>query len=678
MKRNRLVIFLFVGLFLFLPENTVSGEETSRQILALYSSGIRAGADDTETHRLAEMPLNYIGFHVRYWNLDDGLPPEDVTQNSRGILLWGPDINPPNPEPYGEWLLACLRGEKPVAIIGSAGVLPEGQTEPASLLRLKRKIYREIGLDYRGEVEYVTRRLSVRNLDRDMMEFERSLPEELPFYTRVLAKEGTETFLTLEHEEYGESDAVTLHSNGGYVMPGYTCYNYRTSNNIEWIINPFSFFRAIFEPYNQPVPNLNLMNGHRIFISAIDGDGFRSISSVDGESFSGKVLHEEILTEYTQFPTSVSFIGADLDPEHYGNETFLDRARQLASLPHVEGASHTWAHPADWEARTFDYTDLEGYEYDLSMEINHSVSFLNEQVFHPVGKDIRLFLLSGNTRAPEEAFARLEELGIPAMNGGDTRLDRIHPSLTNVTAYARPAGTYRQPYNAAASEFLFTDGWTERHQAFRNVIKTWKNTDQNRLLKPVHLYYHFFTGDRQAGISTLHTLYRYLRKQKLTRIFQSKWANMVLDFHEAKIERVNKGYRLVNWGQIRTATFRNEKTYPDIQASTGVIGYRHRGGHTHIFLDDSDEHTVILSETPPDVPHVKGATGWIHSMASDGTLELEGTGKVEVTLAGLSSDAFLRIGDRRIESEETGTVSFDVLIDGHGSREVTLEKGENR
>ena len=97
-RRNILVhsVLLAVCALLVAPAATAQrlGDEPGteqpvrREILAVYDSREEPRPDQTRIHRFAEMPLNYFGFFVSYWDINAGLPSAERTANIRGIITW--------------------------------------------------------------------------------------------------------------------------------------------------------------------------------------------------------------------------------------------------------------------------------------------------------------------------------------------------------------------------------------------------------------------------------------------------------------------------------------------------------------------------------------------------------------------------------------------------------------
>ena len=59
-----------------------------RDILALYDSRHEATPTQSRIHRLAETPLNWLGFKVTFVDVNGELPPADQVQKYRGLITW--------------------------------------------------------------------------------------------------------------------------------------------------------------------------------------------------------------------------------------------------------------------------------------------------------------------------------------------------------------------------------------------------------------------------------------------------------------------------------------------------------------------------------------------------------------------------------------------------------------
>ena len=59
------------------------GIRVNREIVALYDGREETTADSTRVHHAAEMPLNYLGYTVSYWDVSKGLPDFDRLANAQ-------------------------------------------------------------------------------------------------------------------------------------------------------------------------------------------------------------------------------------------------------------------------------------------------------------------------------------------------------------------------------------------------------------------------------------------------------------------------------------------------------------------------------------------------------------------------------------------------------------------
>jgi hypothetical protein len=94
------------------------------------------------------------------------------------------------------------------------------------------------------------------------------------------------------------------------------------------------------------------LDGHRMLIVHIDGDGFPSRAMMPGNAYSGKVILDEILKRYP-VKSTVSVIEGEvgLSGKWPKLSPALEAiAREIFALPNVEVASHSYSHPFNWAA----------------------------------------------------------------------------------------------------------------------------------------------------------------------------------------------------------------------------------------------------------------------------------------------------------------------------------------
>src|ERR1700738_4512097 len=59
-----------------------------REVIALYDGAQEGDADLTRIHRFAEMPLNHLGFILRFHDIRTKLPEPAEMERYRGVLTW--------------------------------------------------------------------------------------------------------------------------------------------------------------------------------------------------------------------------------------------------------------------------------------------------------------------------------------------------------------------------------------------------------------------------------------------------------------------------------------------------------------------------------------------------------------------------------------------------------------
>ena len=152
---------------------------------------------------------------------------------------------------------------------------------------------------------------------------------------------------------------------------------------------------------------------------------------------------------------------------------------------------------------------------------------------------------------------------------------------------------------AQANDYIFTDEWKD-FGGFSKVIDTFENTDDERLLLPVNVYYHFYAGERKASLDALKEVYDWVLKEDLTPIWTSDYARAVVAIRDAVISRLGpSSYRVEQDGSIPSIRFDDCKKYPDLDSSEGVIGWCHRKGSLYLYLDGSEVQEFRLQDERP-------------------------------------------------------------------------------
>jgi len=360
----RSLFFLWLCLWLALPSHgRAEATPAPRTILALYSLKEERALRVSNLHRMAEMPLNHLGYKLRYHNVDQGIEKIAFTEDVHGILAWfPPGTRLKDPHAYIDFLHRVADAELPLVIMGDLGFIqkPDGAKLPLETIN---DVLHRFGVQIEDYWVGVTYDAELTHIDRTLFPFERPFPTLLPQYQSMTTfNDEAEVILAAHHKRGLHTDATLalISPQFSYISQGYSFYerNEQDTNKIfyQWYVNPFRFFARAFGSDHTPKPDVTTHAGRRIFYSHIDGDGWNNISEApeyrNEFALASRVILEEVLKKHPQIPTSVAPIAAELDPTWVGRKNSQQVAKDIFALAHVEATSHTYSHPFAW--RFFD------------------------------------------------------------------------------------------------------------------------------------------------------------------------------------------------------------------------------------------------------------------------------------------------------------------------------------
>jgi len=624
-----------------------------RVVLALYDG--RAGLPrDTISHRFAELPLNHLGLVLRYQDVSQPLPALDQMDDVRGILCWLEDGQLPDPEAYMRWAEAAVTAGKKLVMLDGVGIPQDGQdaVSPARLNRFLETLGLQLHPSWtrtQTDTRFVVK-------DPSMVEYERKLAGMLqPFQQAVPVDSKAVSYLVARNGDDPATDShlVIVTPTGGYVAADFAYSAGAKENQQQWYLNPLAFFRAAFATDDLPKPDTATLAGRRIFYSHIDGDGWNNVSELpeyqrrgDG---SAKVIFEEILRKYPDLPTTVAPIAGDLDPARGGQVQARETARAILALPNVEAGTHTYTHPFVWDfyedyspEKEKPYLDkynsligrltksyggrqetagegggesgegqLPRYIFDRPFDLRDEVFGSRDyiQTLLPPGKRVNVIQWSGDANPFEAALAMAKQSGMANINGGDSRFDRDFPSLTWVAPLGLEVGTQRQIYASNSNENTYTELWSNRFYGFRYLLGTVRNTEVPIRLKPMNVYYHMYSGQKQPALTALQANLDYARSQPLVPIATSQFVRVAEGFYSTKFVPTGpRSWRILDRGELQTIRFDQATTVAvDFARSSGVVGARHTQGSLYVYLDgDAPTPEIVLTDDP---------TPWIEPQA---------------------------------------------------------------
>lgn len=568
---------------------------------------------DSFTARYLQMPLEYLGVEAFYHHIEDPLP-QTLGTDICGIIVDRTLQVPASREAaFLDWLIQQKNKGFRLVFLGEFPIENEA---------LIPKLAKEFGLRGSLAVSAINSAPEIEKVDSAMIGFEASPVPQTMGYLNLQAPVQSEVYLRLRAKGknsqpiYFEPTFTT--SWGGMAHPAYSSF-VRADLIALWVIDPFEFLSRSLQIKPFPVPDTTTRDGLRIFYSHIDGDGFSNFSSVKDGEMSAEIIRDRILKKFP-IPITVSVIEAEIrgimQIQPRGISRRLMRiARSIFALPNVQAASHTYSHPFVWidgdpEGASYKHRRLplkEAYQgkagkgkIDYHREIHGSVKYIEEKLLPP-DKKVEIFLWSGNCRPPAAALREVRELGIQNMNGGDTVITPAKPSLTCVAPRTMQWDGELQIFAANQNENVYTNDWTgPLFGTFRQVIETFKMTEEPRRLKPVNIYYHFYSADRPDAFRGLEMAYEWAMDQPLHAITATEYARIVGDSRNTAVyETLDGGWVMVNDGYQRTFRIPKSLGFPDLDRSVGIIGYKVEGNDLYLHTSGTGKAVLYLSRNQP-------------------------------------------------------------------------------
>lgn len=429
-----------------------------------------------------------------------------------------------------------------------------------------------------------------------------------------------------------------------------------------------------------PVPDTTTRDGRRLFYSHIDGDGFASLSRFPNHPPCAEVIRDRILKKYP-LPVTVSVVEADVRGwlktlKMEDAPMYVELARSMFALPQVQAGSHSFSHPFIWDStdpnpghydttKTTLASDIDYPMVDPKREIADSIDYINQNLLPP-GKRVELMLWSGNCRPGIEALRLCRELGVENMNGGDTIMNKLSPSVAGIGPRLAKWGDEIQIFAANQNEFMYANGFEgPTYGGFARVIDTFTMTERPRRLKPVNVYYHFYSATYLSSLRALEQIHDWCLGQQLHPVTALQYARLVRDAHRTQIcEVAPLHWRITNAGDLRTYRLPAKVGTPDLSLCQGISGWNREGEVMYVHTTGSPVVDLVLAPADKAVP------AWPHlvSASADVTVERQthdafdfrvaGWDRVSLELGGLPADVQcpVVIGDRHafLTTDTTG------------------------
>ncbi len=587
-----------------------------RRLLVLFGSVQRESEEgekfefDTFTAERLQMPLEWMGYEVDYLNIGRQSPPPRLDHRYAGVIFDAEVALPYAGEPwYVDWVLDHTRHGLKVLF---AGQYPFQQDVE------KSRLFQGLGLV--GTFQQVKQpdELKITTINPKIMNAEAKVTPQPGEVMDLRAPAGAEVDLRVEcvddRANRIQFDTVYSCPWGGALLDPYVTFQ-SSADDILSLFEPFGFLQKIWPAGAFPAPDPSTRDGRRVFYSHVDGDGFAGGTYFNGQALCGEVLRDRILKVYP-FPITCSIVEAniralELEQDVADAPRYEAAARSMFALPNVQAATHSFTHPYVWIDNDDEYLPL--YEsralelnpkyavkgVDPVREIEGSIKYMEERLLPP-GRKVDLMLWSGNCRPGAKALDVCDRLGIENLNGGNTTICRKHPSISNVAPRTMSWDGRLQIHASNQNEFVYTNNWTGPYfGGFSQVIDTFKRTESPRRLKPVNIYYHFYSAAYLGSLRALQQVHDWCLKEPLHSMTTSEFARITRDSWSTRVLRTGeRSWRLVNGGKLRTFRLPKGAGVPDVGASSGVTGWVETGGQMFVHTSGRPVTDLVLVEEP--------------------------------------------------------------------------------
>ena len=605
-----------------------------RKVLFLYDSQ-EVALPYTQIHRFLAMPLEYLGYIPDYWDISKGLPSDVLKGRYAGIVAWLSGSNPTRDKTFSDWVYQQVQHKLPIAFMGQYTLASHQKlTQYLKLDVNKQRLIPPLMLNVKSKQVGFEAKPVIRHIG-------------LPLINSQTGK----AWLKISGSQNKEVTPVFISSWGGAALNPYVLQTVPALGDDDefsrWIINPFEFLKAALRLKDIPVPDVTTENGNRILTLHIDGDGFYNKSQLAGNRYSAEIILDQFLKPHA-LPHTVSVIEAEIGKAGLNPElspVLEPIARNIFKLTNVEMASHSYSHPFSWhqaavsKEKTSDnnvalktkeksdnsliaghtYTEINktvfkaedghyhlpipNYSYSAKREIKGSVDYM-DQTLAPLGKKTKVFLWTGDCLPNEDALAWTRKAQVTNMNGGDTIIRNGINSITNISSSGIARGAYFQAYAPIQNENVYTNDWTGPFFGYQRVIETFQLTDQPKRLKPISIYYHFYSGERQASLRALHRVYDWALEQETLPMWLSEYIPRINAFRSTVYEEIENGWRIHQAKNLHTLRIVGQTGQPDIPNSDGVAGYRNISQGQYIALNGNNVVTLRLTEKPKSIPYL--------------------------------------------------------------------------
>lgn len=233
-KKINLVVFLLLAVFVFgcqkkQETTSILGYKflspADNIILALYDGSEKRTDNNNEIKTFLQVPLERLGFQVKYYDIDKGIPPENLTRNMRGIVTWFSDSKMQNAGVYCDWLAEQLRRGEKAVIFDNFGAYEDSRTGKWVETNTINNVFKQLGVVYEANWTADENLLEVVNKDKEIVETKANIDLSFVKHYYLFRKidESVVSFLTIKRKDLSSSESCIIFSGnkGGMALSRY-------------------------------------------------------------------------------------------------------------------------------------------------------------------------------------------------------------------------------------------------------------------------------------------------------------------------------------------------------------------------------------------------------------------------------------------------------------------------
>lgn len=524
--------------------------------------------------------LEYMGYIQKFYDVNKKLPDVNEMRHYAGVIIWLRKYAH-NSSIFMQWIVKLKKAGIKIVFVNNFGFAPDNDLLKKLNIRVEKKA------KYRDKI----------TKEDKMMGFE--LEPSLSVSSLQIESKNVKPLLTYQLKDKTTSTPAAITEWGGYAIDD--AFMSTVGEDNIWVVNPFRFFKETLRLKPLIVPDTTTENGKRLLFTHIDGDGMMNRVEGNFGYYSGDVILNKILKVY-KIPHSVSVIGSEIQPNGLYpkiSPALLKIAKEMYALENVEPATHTFTHPFFWnKIKNGDLNKKyrlkpKGYHFSLAYELQGTLDFINENL-SPF-REAQTVFWSGDCIPRKNALEFVYKHNILNINGGDTTISNNSPWISNIAPAGMMRDGYIQVFTGEQNENVFTNDWLGPFWGYKRVTQTFDLTNSPRRFKPIDIYYHLYSGSKQASLKALKYVFDYAIKQDVMPIFTSEYIPKAMDYYSASLAKDGNEWLVSGLEHLHTIRIEDKNASVDLNVSSSVMGLKHFENHTYLSLDDAKEHFIKVN-----------------------------------------------------------------------------------